>query len=422
MKRFVALLFVCGSITALAQAPYDTGVSTSLADGFFRGDYFNASAFVDGAYDSTQQVVNSPNAGGPGFAVGGSVTGTKKFSDSSLSLTYRGEYRDYSGSFGGTGTNQNLNFAYTKRLGRRWNFIFQTNAATILYGSQYYSFNPSQPPLNNPLSNSTRFLQSTIGFTYRQTQRLTYDFTGSFFLNRYSYAGATGVTGGIFSGSATYQLSARTSFGGTYSHDEMRYQFGAGSSTVDGFFGTLSHRFGQTWLAHVSAGASRVSTAGEYRIPVSIVVDGQTITGIEIIPYNIQTVIPTVQAGLDKHLRAFDFGANFSHGVSAGNGSYLTSTNTSYLGHLSRNFGRVSSLTVSGGHAQLSSVAKAVQQGYSQDTFTAYYSRLVYSHVSAYGGYSFYRYGGLLGFGARNDNRFVFGISFSTKNVPLTLF
>ncbi len=426
MKQLAALLFAFGSVTALAQTPSaEPGAATrvtSLIDNFFHGDFFNASAFVDGIYDTTQQAVNSPSSGGAGFDVGGSVIGSKTFSDALLSFGYRGEYRDYAPSFGGKGSNQNLNFLYTKRLSTRWTISFNANAGETLYGSSSYSFNPSEGALNNPLSTSSRFLSSAITLGYRQTQRLTYTFTGNFFLDRYTYSGATGVTGGIFSGSALYQLTARTSVGATYSHDEIKYQYGAGNSEIDGVFLSLTHNFAQGWLANVSAGATRVHTAGNFRLPVQVVLDGQTISAIEIIPYNTTSVIPTVQAGLSKRIGQFTLTANVSRGVSPGNGTYLTSSSTSLRGLVSRNFGHTSILTFAAGYTQLQSIAKTLSQGYSQDNLTVHYSRILFPHISAFTSYSYLRYGGLVGFGARDDNRFTFGVAVSTKSVPMTLF
>ncbi len=430
MKQVLVLLCAFGPVIALAQTPASApppaigaaSRATSLVSSFFGGDFFNATAFFDGIYDTTQQAVNAPNTGGAGFDVGGSVSGSKSFSNASLSLTYRGEYRDYAPSFGGKGSNQYLNLIYTKRLGIRWTISFRTNAGVTSYGTSSYSFNPSDAALNNPLSTSTRFLSSGVTLAYRQTQRLSYIFSGDFFLNRYNYSGATGATGGIFSGSISYELTPRTTLGLTYSHDQIWYQFGAGNSEIDGVFLNGSHKFGQTWVVDLSAGASRVHTQGLFREPVQLVVDGQTVSGIVVTPYNTTKVVPTVRGSVSKRIGQFSLRATASRGVNPGNGTYLTSSTTMIMGYASRNFGHVSTLTVAGGYSTLQSIANTISQGYTQDNLTVHYSRLLFPHISTYGAYSYLRYGSLLGFGGRIDNRFTFGVSFSTKSVPMTLF
>jgi hypothetical protein len=429
LKQFVALLFAFGSAVALAQTPASAPPSaigaasraTSLVSSFFNGDYFDATGFFDGVFDTTQQAVNAPNTGGAGFDVGGAISSSKTFRDSALSLSYRGEYRDYGPSFGGTGTNQSLNFAYTKRMGLRWTLLFHTNAGITSYGTTNYSFN-GDTALNNPFSLSTRYLASGVTLAYRQTQRLTYTISGDFFLNRYTYPGATGATGGIFSGSARYMLTPRTSLAATYSHDQIWYQLGAGTSQIDGAFISGTHRFGRDWDVELSGGASHVHTEGLFRQPAQLVVDGQTITVIELIPYNTTKVVPTVRGAITKRIGQYTLRGAASRGVNPGNGTYLTSSSTMISGYVSRNFGRLSTLTVAGGYTTLESIAKTITQGYSQDTFTVHYSRVLFPHISTNVNYSYYRYGSLLGFSGRSDNRFTFGVAFSTKSVPMTLF
>jgi hypothetical protein len=208
----------------------------------------------------------------------------------------------------------------------------------------------------------------------------------------------------------------------TYSHDQIWYQLGAGHSEIDGAFLSATHKFGQTWIADLSGGASRVHTEGLFRQPVQLVVDGQTISGIVTTPYNTTKVIPTVRGSLSKRIGPYSLRVTASRGVNPGNGSYLTSSSTMVSGFVSRNFGRISTLTVAGGYTTLQSVAKTISQGYSQDNLTVHYSRLLFPHISTNLNYSYLRYGSLLGFSGRSDNRFTFGVAFSTKSVPMTLF
>lgn len=428
MKRVVAILLLGAcSFVAAAQTPAGEAgnTATSLSGGFFRGDFFNASAFVNGVYDSVEQNLGSAsNLSGFGYSLGGSVSASKAFSNSLLSLSYRGEYRNYPSGFGGTGTNQNLNLIYTKRLGRRWEVSFNEGAGIMLYNSIAYNIDPAAPPLANPFSPSTRFLQSSVTATYQQSARLSYTLSGNFFLNRYSYGGATGSTGGIFSGSATYVLSLRTSVSATYSHDEFRYQFGGGASSINGVSGTVSHTFGRLWLVKVSAGGSHISTAGLYRIPVLINDNGVLIPAFAQIPYSVDKTIPTFQGSVTHPLGRFNLTVSASHGVSPGNGTYLTSSNTAVNGYVTRNFNREAVLTFSGGFNSLKSVAAAqgLNQAFKQSTATVFYSRVLMPHISGEVSYSLIDYSNLSSYSGRLDNRFTFGVSFSLKNVPTTLF
>jgi len=438
LKQLAAvLLVIAGSCGAFAQYPtpstpgYEPGAAgantaTSLSGGFFPGDFFNASGFIDGIYDSVEQTLHSSsNTSGFGFDGGGAITASKSFSDSFLSVNYRGGYRHYPTGFGSNGTNQNFALIYTKRFGPRWTLLFNEAAGIMLYDTVAYNTNPSVPPLSNPFSPSTRFADSSVTASYRQTQRLTYTATGTFFLNRYSSAtlGQEGATGGIYSGSVAYELSLRTSIAGTYSHDDFFYEGAAGTSHVNGLSASLTHTFGRGWTAKFSAGASHIATAGIYRIPVLIDNgSGQLVNGFVLVPYDTKKYIPTFQASLIHRFRILNIAVNALHGVNPGNGTYLTSSNTAVNGYTSRAFGRKAILTAAAGFSHLDTIAKGVGQSYTQTNVTAFYSRVLFPHISGYGSYSLIRYSSITNFAATTDNRFTFGLSFSLRNVPFTLF
>lgn len=436
MTKLVGLALIVGAAVSSAQTTPDTSAPavpdsgnpntfTSLAGQFFAGDFFNATGFFNGVYDSVSQTLQSQRGGGTGYTVGGGVSASKTFSDAALSLSYRGEYRDYPSGSLGNGTNQSLNFVYSKRLGQRWTLSLSQSAGMLLYGGGYFSSlaNSGGGVPTNPFSPSTRFLQSSAYLTYRQTRRLSYTFGGNFFLSRYSYAGATGTNGATFSGSAEYQLTARTKVGGTYSHDNYFYQHGAGSSLIDGGFANISHVFGRSWNVRGAVGVTRAHTQGTITLPVQIIIPGQgTIIGYQTGNYNTTKFVPTLQAGLDHRIGKYMIGASAGRGVNPGNGTFLTSTHTSAGGFVSRALGRTGSLSVNAYFSKMTSIANTIAQSYSQSYTNFSYSRIVISHVSANFSYSLNRYGSLLSYGSRNDNRFSAGLSFSTKNVPFTLF
>ena len=81
----------------------------------------NFYAFGNGVYDSTFPVYqggqfNNPTAdqGAWGYEVGGGITAFHDFSRGSLSLSYRGGYRNYQSSIYPSGTDQNLSLYFKK--------------------------------------------------------------------------------------------------------------------------------------------------------------------------------------------------------------------------------------------------------------------------------------------------------------------
>ena len=437
MTKFVALLFVSGACLAFAQdtpttsaeqtAPLENAhdnMLTSLAGTFFQGDFFNVYAFFNGVYDSTNQTLQSNRGGGAGYSMGGGVTGSKRFSNGSLSLNYRGDYRNYSSGFEGSGTNQYLSLAYTRRLGNRWVVSLNESAGILFYNNPFYtSLAPAGGGIQtNPFSPTTRFVQSSIYMSYRQTRRLSYTLGGSFFLSRYNYPGSIGTTGGIFSASAAYILTSRTTVGGTYSHDNFYFQKGFGNTNIDGGYADVTHVFGRAWSVSVSAGVTRAHTQGVINLPVQFILGGLPLTGYVKEAYNTVSYVPTVQGSVTHYVGKFSLSASAGRGVNPGNGTYLTSAHTYFGGSVSRKVGRQAILSGNTYYSHITSIANQVAEAYTQNYTTIAYSRVLFPHLSAYASYSYDRYGSLLGSGSSIDNRFIAGISFSSKSVPFTLF
>ena len=396
---------------------------TSLAGEFFHGDFVNYYGFASGVFDTTEATLNSPSASSGGISVGGGVTVSKQLSNGIFSLNYRGDYRNYTGGgYDSSGTDQYLNLIYSRRLGHRWTLSLQEGAGILFYNQGFYStLSPTGGTQTNPFSPSSRFVSSSAYLSYRQTARLTYTFGGSFFLNRYSYPGAIGSTGGIVTASASYALTARTNVGGTYSHDNFIFQHGAGKSNIDGVYGNISHTFGHGWFVNLSAGITRAHSSGIIDQPVPLIVGGQTVTGYLVGPYNNVSEVPTIQGNVSHHFRSFNLSASAGRGVNPGNGTYLTSDNTYFGGVISRGF-RKSVVTGNAFYSRVTSIANAVSQSYSSENLTASYSRIVLPHLSVYGTYQYERYGALLNYGSTADNRFIFGVALSSKSIPLTIF
>jgi hypothetical protein len=436
LKRLVVLLGLCAAAAAAQDTAQDSSTSssgatadhsnviTSLAEQLVQGNYMNLFAFANGVYDTTRQTLGTRNgsAGSVGIDVGGGIGISHEFSSALLSVNYRGEYRDYTGGSLASGTTQYLQIMYAKRLSRRWTLSLSESGAILLYGQGYYtSENPNGSVVNNPFSPETRYSSSSVFVSYQQSHRLTYSIGGSLFINRYNYSGAIGSTGGIFSGAVAYQITSRTNIGATFSHDDFFYTHSFGETHINGVFGDVRHRFGRNWLASVSGGVTHVNASGTIRVPVTFIFNGQLVTGYEIGHYDTISNVPTVQAGLSKMYKRYTFSVSGGRGVSPGNGNLITSTRTSFGGYASRTF-RNSNISAAGYYNRLTSIANKVESDYSATSLSISYSRGIIRHLFGNLGYSYYRYGSYLAYGASNDNRFFFGVNFSSKNLPTTIF
>jgi hypothetical protein len=251
---------------------------------------------------------------------------------------------------------------------------------------------------------------------------LSYIFAGNFYLSRYSYPGAIGTTGGTGSASVSYRLTERTTAGGTYSHSYFSYQQNAGQASIDGGYLNISHQFLHFWTVTADVGVSRSNSSGIIRTPVTIIFNGQPVTGYIVGPYKLNKLTPSVTGTVSRRVRRIVASASIGQGVNPGNGVYLASRSRFVNGTVSYNINRRSNVSASGGWFYLTSLANTVSTSYSTSSLGASYGYSLSRHLSANARYDYYRYGGLLSYSGAADNRFSFGITFSSQTIPLTLY
>ena len=436
MSRFAILLLALSTTSAFAQQTPQSSqpqqeenntqsqnTLTSLAGQFFHGDFVNFYATGSGVYDANAAIVGGPGGSGTGgFALGGGVQAYHRFRTSILSLSYNLNYTDYHSGGYASGISQYLSLLYSKQLSRRWNLGFVESAGMYRYGIGYYGQpNAATPAVANPFSPVSKTASSAISLSYRQSARLTYDFGGDFFLSRYSYPGAIGTTGISGSGSLVYRITGRTTIGGTYSHSYYSYQRSAGQAVLDGGYFNLTHQFADLWTATVSAGLTRSDSSGIIRVPVSVILNGQQVTGYAVGPYKLDRVTPSIQGSVSHRLQRVVITGSVGQVVSPGNGIYLASRNRFFSGTASYSRQR-SNISVSGGYFHLTSLANSISTSYGTGNFGASYGYTLTRHLSANVRYDYFRYGNVYAFGAVSDNRLLFSLSFSSKSIPLTLY
>jgi hypothetical protein len=267
----------------------------------------------------------------------------------------------------------------------------------------------------------SRYANAGLTLSYAQTRRLSYVFTGNFLLNSYSYANSFsthGVTGGA---SVLYRLTARTTMGVNYARSYFAYTHNAGDASIDTITLSLSHRFANHWQLDLSGGVNRSHASGTITIPVSLIFDGQLVTGYYTGPYNSTTYSPAYQGVLTHYYRHSSFSLSGGQSIMAGNGLYLTSrdqfANATYSYSTRR-----SNLSLGANYTRLASIANTVSQTYSYSGGSVAYGINLVRYVSANFRYDLIHYDGVFSYGSITEHRVSFGLSLSTKSVPLTLF
>jgi hypothetical protein len=429
-----ALLYMVAALAAAAtlQAQDTTPIPVarsipSMVGQLMDDDFVNFYVFGNAIYDSRIPVLSSTGQGVSngswGYQAGGGVTLVHQFSDGDISLSYRGDYRGYSSSGYGSGSDQNLSLLYNKRLSRHWTVSLPIAAGVLLYGAGGYIVSPGAGAAisPNPLSPETRFVQSGINLTYQQTRRLSYVFSGSFFLNNYNYAGAIGSTGVSGSGSLLYRLTGKTTLGATYSHSYYHYSQHAGTTSVDGFSLSLTHNFPDHWQASVSAGVNRTDTQGTLTQAVSVILGQQVVQGYFTGPYQRTSYVPSFQGSLTRFFHHSSASLTGGQGVMPGNGTFLTSRNQFVTGLYNITMHR-SNIGAAYSYSHLTSISNIVTSSYATSSLSVSYGYTLRPHISANASYSYLHYGGLFALGGLNDNVLSIGLSLSTKSLPLGLF
>ncbi len=430
MKVFVILCLTAGALAAQdssTDSANDYGTRrVTAASQFFDHDFVNVFAFADGIWDSRVPVLTTNKSGfgsGYGWEAGGGIELSHQYRDGGITLSYSGSYRDYPSSTFHGGTQQSLALAYSKRLSKRWTFGTSVSGGILSYGSSYYGASALGTTLStNPFSSESRFLNASVDVTYTQSRRLSYVFSGAYFLNSYSYGQSFSSYGGDGSASVYYRLTARTTIGGSYTHTYYTYSHGAGRSNIDNGALTLSHRFPDHWQLDLSGGVSRVHSQGIITELVSLIFDGETITGYAVGSYNRVIYSPSFQGSVTRGYRRSSFSIAGGQNVAAGNGTFLASRSQ---------FGSViysivgphrSSLGFGATYTRLSSLANSVSSSYATFGASANYGINLMRYLSLNARYDFLHYNGLFGFASLNESRVSVGLSLSSKSVPLTLF
>lgn len=410
----------------VTQTPADTTSNpVTLLQPYQAGhDYVNFYAFVNGIVDTTGFAAGSiTDEAGAGIEGGGGVSAYHQFARGDLSLSYRGDYRSYFASGYPNGTDQSLNFLYRRLLSKRWTLGVGETAGIFNNSGTYLSTTPAQAQIIqlNPFSNKAKFAGTTLTLSFQQTRRLSYDLTGSWFLQRYNYSFGGGNSDLTGSGSIVYRLTRRTTVSGTYSHSYFAYQGNRGTSDVDNVYLTLSHEFASHWKVGVSGGVTHSSSSGRAFVPVILSIDGQLVTAYVLGEYNQAAFLPYYQGTVARTWRHSVFSATGGENVTPGNGLFLASRTLGVSGIYSLTMRR-SNFSLGGNYARLTTLASPIAGGYTTAGLNASYAYNLFRHLGLNLRYSYIEYGTVGTISERSDNRFTFGLYFSSKDIPIGLF
>jgi hypothetical protein len=330
---------------------------------------FNFYAGISGSYNSGSIPLALNSDGGVqevalyGGTVNGGLTGSHSWRNSSLGVDYRGDYRKYSRHSYADGTEQAIDLQYTLQATRRLSIQLSEigGSSNFAYGgfiSPTVALDPNliAIPTNNIFDNRLYYFQSSAGVSYRQSARLSYNFTGDGFTVHRSSKLLVGVNGVRAGAQVLYQLTRRDQIGASYNFIHFDYPRAFGASDLHGVSLQYARKLRPGLQFLVGVGAFRSESLGSQEVALSpevAAILGQT-TGLQAV-YRVN-YIPQFQASLNYVHGRSSFNAAVAAGATPGNGVYLTSrSENAGLGYSYSGIRKVS-LSFNAGVSQYSSV------------------------------------------------------------------
>ncbi len=409
-----------------AQTPADNGsIPATLIQPIERAaNYLNLYVFFDGTYDNATSPLGGPNVSGLAVGGGGGISANHDFATGTFQMSYRGDYRSYADPEYTGGTDQNLTLLYRKVLNRRWTFSFNEAAGIFPEGTAFLQ--PSQTTSANilqtsPFSTNLKFTGTSVALAYKQTARLSYEFTGSYYIMRYNSPLSYGNNDASGTGSALYRLTRDTTVSGTYQLNSFRYQHNAGSANSNTVYATLSHNLANHWTVGASAGATYTTDSGVVRLPESFQYGQYIIPVIVEGHYKQKSTLPYFQGTLARTYKHQLLSLSGGESVTPGNGFFLASRNLGVSGLFSHTAAR-SNISAGGYYSRLTSISTTASSEINTTDLQVSYSYDVIRHLGTNVRYDHINYNTVGGYRGTSDNRVTFSVYFTTKDIPVALF
>jgi hypothetical protein len=364
-----------------------------------------------------------------GVMIGYGVSGLHSWKHTKLGLNYAGSFSHYQKSFYDGISSQSLQLSLTHQLSRH--AVLSLSTSAVYYSSnratptlpQTIEFDPATTyvPTNDFFDNRTFSLSAQPSLAIQRSRRLSFVLGGDGFLTRRRSSALYGVKGIGAHGDIQYRTGSRSTVGAMYSF--IHYTFTGISGSTD------AHTAGATYSVILSRSTQFSATAGIARyenvfvqiVPIDPAVAAIIgISSAQQVSYQAH-VIPNLAARLSKTVPRGTIFLDAMHGITPGNGLFLTSTTTNIGGAYNYTGLRRWSLSAGANYNTSTSEGNVLGQ-YGSYSATVNASRQVMRMTH-----------GVLGFYARkydsstfqNYNKWTYGVnlglSFAPGDIPVRL-
>lgn len=360
---------------------------------------------ITGIYDSGLAAVAVNDQGGlanqssAGIAVAWGVSGTHSWRHTKLGLDYRGSINHYTQSSAFDSLDQSLLLGISHQLTRHATFTLHTSAGIFSrdFGlnalPQTVLFDPTTTniPTTDFFDNRTMYITSLADLILQKTARLSFDLGGGGSIVRRRSTALDGTTAANAHGDMQYRLTRRVTVGAGYSYYHFDFTRIFGATDVHGVTGAFGIQLSR-WVELTGyAGVSRAESQFTQSVPIDPAI--VALLGISQgtrIAHRIDYV-PNISVRLSRTFQRGVAYVSGGHSVVPGNGLFLTSYATSFLGGYtytglrrwslgtSMNFSRSVSIgNIQGTYSNISGSLSASRQIFPTVHFIARYSARQY--------------------------------------------
>ncbi len=322
------------------------------------------SAGVNAVYNNgVSQSVSANGTPGNATIVGTQInwgfSGRHYFRRDQIAVNYTGNYYQYGGASAFNGANNTLAVDYGHVISSR--LKLNVSATGVMYSQSFTLEAPSLGPdttianINLGISPNiqvtdygTKQFTTQADLTWQKSARLSFSGGVSYFAVVRDAPGLLGATGDQARGDVDYRLTSRMTVGGYYSYNHYIFSQGFGTSGTNTVGGIYSYAFSRSMQLRLRGGVSQVESIGFQTITVAPALAALLGQGTGIIDSNAKTTTSDISAQFIKDFRGGRTASvAFAHGISPGNGIFMTSEQESISATFAMPFRRV--YTIQGG-------------------------------------------------------------------------
>jgi hypothetical protein len=387
---------------------------------------------VSGIYDSsiTEPTLTPqgtvPQSGSPGVEAKVGLIGSKAYKQGSVSVDYRGDYRDYVNTKFYNGMDHFLTLSLRHNLSKHVMVRVEESFGSYARAFDGPSIGGFVDPMlvNNPATDifdsRTNFSSTRADVILQASPRLSFDLGGVGFTVRRRSPSLVGVNGYDAHGDAAYRWSRRLTTGVYYRFTQYNFARAFGSADMHTVGVEVAYRITKQWEVGGQIGGSRLEAQSEQVVTVDPLIAAITGQTLGVVASHKINYVPDFRVHLARQFRSGTLAFNYSRTVNPGNGVYLTSQYETVGGSLSYSGFQHWTLGLDGGYDRYASLVQSIGPykgvrgglGFTRTLYHNFHTtfRADYRRIDL--NYAFFR---------RDQTRFSLGVAWSPGEMPLVL-